>query len=83
MDTTFDINKIDPTMAMAIEIMNRLKNINIKRRLHKLREELKNHESNNLDTMEIINNIQFLHKMKDEKITDEKNLYCVWDINIS
>ena len=64
----FDINKIEPTMAMAIEIMNRLKNVHIKKKLDDLREQLKTHESNNIDTMEIINSIQFLQKKRSESI---------------
>ena len=64
----FDINKIEPTMAMAIEIMNRLKNVHIKKKLDGLREQLKTHESNNIDTMEIINSIQFLQKKRSESI---------------
>ena len=67
----FDINKIESTMAMATEIMNRLKNIHIKKKLNTLRDKLKNHESNNMDTMEIINNIQFLQKMKGKSIDEE------------
>ena len=49
-------------------VLEKNKAWHIKKKLDDLREQLKTHESNNIDTMEIINSIQFLQKKRSESI---------------